>query len=270
MRKVKELSNSIKIGYSVYGEGQNVVFLLHGLIGSSLITDEWKRKISESNVRLIALERIGYGLSSQNMLSEVKDWVVIFKELVEKLGVQEADVIGISAGAPYAYALAYAVPDIIRKVYVLSGVPAVYKDDILKLYGNEGETAYKNFLTMPFDAVQEYYMNFMNRYKAISEGDELSMTVLNETLNQKCFGMALESVLQITPWNISFHEIKQEITYYHASNDAMVPYEAVLKMPPMFDHATFVDVQIDANDQDAHMSCADMAFESILSSNYKL
>ena len=53
------------------------------------------------------------------------DWAPLVSELADFLNLERFRVLGISGGAPYAYALAWAMPERVRVVAVVSGAPNI-------------------------------------------------------------------------------------------------------------------------------------------------
>ncbi|NCB32221.1 MAG: alpha/beta hydrolase, partial [Clostridia bacterium] len=265
---------SITIGdgrlyYQSYGNGEHIVILLHGLVGGSWLNEEWIYAIQMGNVRCIVPERPGYGNSSPLPFTCVGDWMPVAQRFCEALGVRTADVIGCSAGGPYAYATALALPDTINKVYVLGGVPAVYNSEVLRHYSEENQTAYKSFLENSQQAVQNYYMEQMKaaRRRMEEAGAGHIKIMLDEVIAQRCFGMAQESRLQIRPWEVEFSNIKQPIVLYHAKGDEMVPFAAAQEMAALLPRCEFHEMG-DADfpaGQSVHMSAISKAFCRIIS-----
>lgn len=78
------LSENHKLFYHVYGNGENTVILLHGLVGGSWLGDDWIHSIVQNNIRCIVPERPGYGTSSPILLQSVSDWIPIIQALGQK------------------------------------------------------------------------------------------------------------------------------------------------------------------------------------------
>lgn len=256
-----------RLYYQAYGKGEHTVLLLHGLVGGSWLGEEWRTAIEKANVRCIVPERPGYGDSSQIVLQSVSDWMPIAKALFSSLSLSCADVIGCSAGAPYAYATATALPDVVKKVYILGGVPAVYEESILQHYSEQNREAYNAFLEQPQSAVQAYYAAQMEESKqrlANTDLEHVKLTI-DEVLAQNCFGMAQESRLQILPWNLSFSAIPQPVQFYHSLEDEMVPYAAAKEMLSFFKQADFLDAELPAGATgSAHMATISASFVRIM------
>lgn len=258
------LDNKYKISYQIHGNGENTVILLHGLVGSSWLSHEWESGIDKANVNLIALERVGYGDSSQFEMKNVENWISIIQQVAKKLNINHADVIGVSAGAPYAYATACALPNVIKKVWVLSGVPAVYEDSILKYYSKENQMLYKSIIEKTISEIQENYVSQLK--KALEylkkDGEDYKVKIITEILNQNCYGMALESKLQILPWKLSLPSIQQPIVIYHAKEDEMIPFLAAKEMSLRFENCTFKEIM--TTGKDVHSKSSSYAFLELL------
>ena len=258
------LSNKHKISYQIHGNGENTVIFLHGLTGGSWMSHEWKAGIAKANVRLIALERVGYGDSSQFEMKNVGNWVSIIQQVVKELHIRRADVIGLSAGAPYAYASAWALPKVIQKVWVLSGVVAAYENSILKHYTKENQTMYKSFIEKTVSEIQKSYVNqlkgALEYFK--KDGEEYIVKTIEEILNQNCYGMALECKLQILPWELPLSGIQQPIVMYHAKEDEMIPFLAAKEMSLLFQNCTFKEMV--TTGKDVHIRSSSHAFLELL------
>lgn len=258
-----------RLYYQSYGNGGHIVILLHGLVGGSWLNEEWICAIQMGNVRCIVPERPGYGDSSPLEFNSVGDWIRVARRLCEALGIRAADVIGCSAGGPYAYATALALPDVVGSVYVLDGVPAVYKSEVLRHYSRESQDAYRKFFESSQQAVQEYYMDQMQaaRRRMEESGANYIKIMLDEVIAQRCFGMAQESRLQIRPWGLEFSDLRQPVSLYHAKEDEMVPYAAAQEMAALLPNCEFHEIQAAGlhAGQSVHMSAISKAFCKIIS-----
>ncbi|KAL9067896.1 MAG: hypothetical protein Q9157_006675 [Trypethelium eluteriae] len=106
------LDDGRKLGYSVYGarEGYSV-FWFHGWPGSRLRAKaNLLRCGSKLNIRLIAVDRPGIGLSDFQPNRTLLDWPKDVQALAAHLGIRQYKVIGTSGGGPYALACAKAIP----------------------------------------------------------------------------------------------------------------------------------------------------------------
>ena len=67
-------------------------------------------------------------------MSQVAEWGEIVSILVDKLNLSQFDVLGMSSGAPYSYAIGYKLPDKVRNIFIFSGIPALYDDKVLAVW----------------------------------------------------------------------------------------------------------------------------------------
>ncbi|WP_113673341.1 alpha/beta fold hydrolase [Vallitalea guaymasensis] len=258
------LDDGNKISYMTYGKGKKVVLFFHGLVGGAYISKDWKKEIEAKDITLIAIERSGYGYSSKIKMKNISQWIPIAKQIAKQLKLSKVDLVGCSAGAPYAYATASALEEIVEKVYILGGVPSAYKGSVLKHYDTSNQEAYKSFMTKPMNEIQEYYKKQLNDFKKYLKKDEddyIEKTI-DENLEQDCFGISQECKLQIENWGMCLSEIKQPIFLHHAVNDEMVPYEAAKEMTNYLQNCSFEEIHI--NGDKVHISSISKAFLQIL------
>ena len=101
-----QLPNDASLSYAEYGTSTGKpVLLLHGLVGS-ICSEGMEGSLCGLPMRVIALARPGYGDSDYFDMDCVADWGRLLTEFWDHLGLQSFDIVGISAGAPYAYSLA--------------------------------------------------------------------------------------------------------------------------------------------------------------------
>ncbi len=74
-------------------------------------------------VRLLALDRPGYGTSTPQPGRTLLDWPLDVDEVTRRLGIERFHVVGLSGGAPYAASVAYALPGRVLGVALVSPVP---------------------------------------------------------------------------------------------------------------------------------------------------
>lgn len=101
--------------------GETPVLFFHGLPGSRLDFLSESRACARAGVELIALDRPGFGLSSPHPGRVPLDWARDVAELADALELGHFAVLGYSAGAKYALACAYALPERVAAAGVLSG-----------------------------------------------------------------------------------------------------------------------------------------------------
>ena len=110
------------LGYAEYGDpGGRPVFYFHGFpscrVEAEVIDDAAKRR----RVRLIALDRPGFGRSDFQKHREIDDWPDDVKEVAAQLGIERFAVLGVSGGGPYVAACAAKIPELLSRAAIVSG-----------------------------------------------------------------------------------------------------------------------------------------------------
>ena len=77
-------------------------------------------------VRLLALDRPGYGRSSPQPGRTLLDWTRDVAFVADRLGLPDFHIVGLSGGGPYAAACAWALPERVRSVALVCPVPPAY------------------------------------------------------------------------------------------------------------------------------------------------
>lgn len=265
MKSFVKLDANQQIAYQVYGQGDHKLILYHGLVGGSWLSNEAISAIENANVTVYAIERFGYGSSSKGTIDHVGQWQEIIKTFSDHLGIKKVDVIGISAGAPYAYATARAFGDRVDHLWILCGVPAVYQTSILSHYSLDNQKAYKQFLIDDISVLQDQCLEQMNGALSYFKQGNIPYIVktLEEIIDHKCYGMARESQLQIKPWGVDLSQIKQTVHYIHAGEDEMIPIEAAKKMSEQMHKHDFDELNISG--EDVHLNTSVIGMAEVLS-----
>jgi pimeloyl-ACP methyl ester carboxylesterase len=76
----------------------------------------------ELGLRLVCLERPGFGLSDRAPSRTLIGWADDVADATRALGIEQFVVVGVSAGAPYALACGARVPELVRRVGIVGGV----------------------------------------------------------------------------------------------------------------------------------------------------
>lgn len=117
------LSTGRCLGYAEYGDPNGKpVFLFHGNPGSRY---EWSRVADPKTlrgVRAIAPDRPGFGLSDFQPGRTHLDWAQDIAELADHLALDQFAVIGFSSGGAHALACAWAMPELVSALGLISCV----------------------------------------------------------------------------------------------------------------------------------------------------
>jgi pimeloyl-ACP methyl ester carboxylesterase len=106
------LTDGRLLGFAEYGDpaGAPVLFF-HGEVGSRLLGRSIDADARRLGLRIVAPDRPGLGFSDFRPGRVIADWPADVVELAGALGIERFAVVGASAGAPYALACAWKVPD---------------------------------------------------------------------------------------------------------------------------------------------------------------
>ena len=122
------LRDGRKLGYAEYGgSSAKSIFYFHGFPGSRLEGAMVEDKLMQSNIRLIAIDRPGMGLSDFQEDRSILDCSDDVLELADYLGIKKFSVLGVSGGGPYALACAYKISTkVLTSCAVVSGSGPYY------------------------------------------------------------------------------------------------------------------------------------------------
>jgi len=120
-----ELTDGRALSYTDWGpEDAATVFYFHGLPSSRRELELTRPGLERNSlpIRVIALDRPGFGASTYQPRRGMLDWPDDVAEAADLLGIDRFAVLGVSAGGPYALACGQALPDQVRRVGVVAGV----------------------------------------------------------------------------------------------------------------------------------------------------
>ncbi len=112
------------VAYVEYGDPTGTpVVLFHGTPGFRVLGELFAGVARGSDVRLLAIDRPGYGRSDPWPDRSLGDAAAFVDPVLDDAGVPSADVVGFSGGGPHALALAAARPELVETVDVVAGTP---------------------------------------------------------------------------------------------------------------------------------------------------
>jgi pimeloyl-ACP methyl ester carboxylesterase len=114
--RVVLLRDGRRMAYAEWGraDGRPVV-LFHGMPGSRLLCPD-AEETARAEVRLITIDRPGYGRSSPRLGRTLLGWVSDYVEWAELVGLPPCPIVGWSSGGPYALACAVHRPECVTSV----------------------------------------------------------------------------------------------------------------------------------------------------------
>ncbi|HET6467157.1 MAG TPA: alpha/beta hydrolase [Geminicoccaceae bacterium] len=113
------LADGRRLAWRRYGEpGGLPILYLHGFLGSRLEP----AAAGELAADLIVFERPGYGESDPHPAPSLLAIARDLREGLDRLGIREFAVVGVSAGAPHALAMAHLAPERVQAAALVGGV----------------------------------------------------------------------------------------------------------------------------------------------------
>ncbi len=240
------------LGYEEYGDpAGRPVFFFHGIPGSRLFRppDEVTKR---AGVRLICVERPGYGESTFQKSRRMLDWPADVAQLADSLGIQRFAVMGHSGGGPYALACAYALPKRVRVAVTLSGVGPVDAAGATEGTVLLHTLAFRIGRHLPWWLLRTFARRIYGvRLSALQAGidreagrrvaaDQILFDqpeirrICDESeiegLRHGFDGVAWDVRLLIGPWGFSLNEIRVPVQVWHGTTDDQVSVRAARHM----------------------------------------
>lgn len=213
MRRAIHYRDGETLSYSEYGEGYPIL-VQHGMI-ASIDDDHLFERLIRSGKHLICIARPGYGESSPYAMENMMEWGEIVSILMEELKFSKCDVLGMSSGAPYSYAIAYKLPESVRNIFIFSGIPALYDDEVIQ----DWPYPVNRNVTIPEMQKVAHEIFFPN-----VTGEDLLKNDIRDSIMNNCFGIAQDLKLRCIDWGFKLSDIKQPVYMEHSRTDQNVPF----------------------------------------------
>jgi pimeloyl-ACP methyl ester carboxylesterase len=258
--------NGERVAFSEYGDprGEPVIFC-HGWPSSRTMAELTDEAARELHMRIVSPDRPGIADSTFMPGRKLMDWPPLVRELTDFLGLQKFRLLAISGGAPYAYATAWAMPERVSAVAVVSGVP-----DIAELNDHSGLlglyrlmlSAYRKFPQLsrwsfrfarpllslrPPRRSRAILLKLLQPCDAIALHDERAFEACFESQRRawqaSADGVLADAEIYAHPWGFSVSELHVPVRLWHGNSDrsfsAAVAREMAAKI--LNCHARFID-----------------------------
>lgn len=238
-----KLSDGRRMGYAEYGDPHGLpVLYCHGSPGSRWsVSDEMAQTSQALNIRMIAPDRPGYGLSDPMPERTLLDWSQDVSALINALGIKRFRVMGYSMGAPYALACAQALSERVAGVSVIGGLaPNIFSTEVTAAMPPSINAIYVMAKNDPADfpgALQSMIPDADTLFAAfagmISEPDKMLMMRPDitssfkrdcaETLAQGQAAIATDFILAANSWGFDLETIHAHVHIWNGIEDLNVP-----------------------------------------------
>jgi pimeloyl-ACP methyl ester carboxylesterase len=214
MNKTTRYKDGETLAYAEYGTvGGYPILIQHGLIAS--IRDSYLfDSLIHAGLRLICIARPGYGQSSPYPMRNVGEWSDIVAALVDELAITQFDVLGMSSGAPYSYAIGSRLPGRTRNIFIFSGTPALYDERVLSHW------PYPANKDASIDELEQLAEELF--FSGLNEQDLQRADIVDSRMNH-CFGIARDLKLRCQDWGFRLPELQTPVYMQHSELDDSVP-----------------------------------------------
>jgi pimeloyl-ACP methyl ester carboxylesterase len=237
LKKTVLYKNGNTLSYADDGDPNGMPILIqHGLIASINDYHLFDRLIA-AGARPISIARPGYGDSSPYEMKDVAEWGEIVSILADELGLAQFDVLGISSGAPYGYAIGYKLPDRVRNVFILSGIPALYDENVASLwpYPLQKDARIAEMQKLAY----ELFFSHLSK-------EDLEKDDIRDSMRNDCFGIALDLRIRCMDWGFRLSDVKPRVYMRHSRTDNVVLAEMTAGLLP--------NCHLEIRENDAHFS----------------
>lgn len=258
------LDNQRVLAYSEYGNKDGKpLFVCHGLNSSRLEAKVLHHLISSSDFRIIGIDRPGMGGSSFQKDRKILDFTDDISHVADSLNISKFTIIGTSAGAPYALACAYQIPERLVSCHIVSGLGAI--EESFDSLSDENKKFISITKKYPWIIQPIFWLLIgrlsQNKNKSdkfltniIQSLDEVDKTVLNEPIIRSLFiesfresyvngskGTAYDSILTYSkPWGFKLEDIKfNNIYLYNGGKDLSISLKMGENMNNLIDNSKY-------------------------------
>jgi pimeloyl-ACP methyl ester carboxylesterase len=257
-----KLPDGRRLGYATYGDPEGKPILFFPGAPSSRLMHPPGEQSKQLGVRVIVLERPGFGLSDFQPGRRILDWPEDVVAFSNGLNLDRFAIAGISAGGPYAVVCAYKIPQRLTGVAIISSVgPVDVPGGIEEMprIRRVGAFVAKRFplilrpilwlTSNPKRNPERFFQRMVSGNSAIdreilSRPSIKGMLVKSyiEATRNGVQGFAHESILLSNPWGFPLDEISLPVHLWHGEQDANVSLSAVRYMAEAISdcHATFL------------------------------
>jgi pimeloyl-ACP methyl ester carboxylesterase len=249
------LKDGRKLGYADFGKEDGFrVLLFHGTPGSRLwFTDDDTKSIARG-LRLIAVDRPGFGISDRKIKRTVLDWPNDVIELADQLQLNRFSVVGVSGGGVYAASCAYSIPvRIVSAVLVSSVAPfengkppkKMCLPNRLAFFLSKNlpwllRITYKTQKKLMHENASKYLTAIQNQVSHLCESDkhvlqsatyaQMLLVHMKEALRNGVEEAVSEPALLSRNWGFNCAEIKARVHIWHGMEDTLAPLAEIQKL----------------------------------------
>lgn len=236
-----ELLDGRTLGYAEYGDSKGrPLFYFHGWPSSRFQGERFDDVAKKLRVRVISIDRPGYGLSTYYEGRTLLDFCDDVVFLADKLNIKKFSVVGVSGGGPFAAAMAYKIPNRLQKVGIVVGLAPTWVPGILSGMSFTGKIGWANYSKFPFlahlgakyhDLDAKYFSGLFSKFEFRAKVDQAVLKSLKdeakrnkkEAFKQGSKGAEKDLVLYTKDWGFRLEDIKAKVYLFYGDADKNVP-----------------------------------------------
>lgn len=233
------------LGYAVYGDPEGwPIFYFHGFPGSRLEAQLADRVAARMGIRLIALDRPGFGLSDFKPRRTIFEWPDDVVKIADALRINRFATIGVSGGGPYAAACALKIPQRLTAVAIVCGLGPldtpngtdrmIRTNHLIFFLGRRLPWLAKISLWRiayqvrrnPEGTLRRMIVALPDPDKAVLARPEVKTAMKDnvvEAFRGGSRGAACELLLYTRPWGFLLQDIATRVNLWHGEQDVSVP-----------------------------------------------
>jgi pimeloyl-ACP methyl ester carboxylesterase len=255
------LSAGRSVALSEYGVKTGApIFFCHGWPSSRTMAQLTDAAARDLGLRIISPDRPGIRDSSFQAERRLLDWPPLVREMADKLGIENFKILGISGGAPYALAAAWALPERVRAIAVVSAAPPLadltdlsgllplYRW-LLFFYPRHRELLRFSFhLVRPFLSVKlpirlrPMLLKLLQPCDAAVMRDVAAFEACFESQRQawraSADGLMTDAEIYAQPWGFPLEEIQTPVRLWHGRKDRSFHWELGRSLGERLPHCT--------------------------------
>jgi pimeloyl-ACP methyl ester carboxylesterase len=255
-----QLPDGRLLGYSIYGPAQGrPVLYFHGTPSARLepllvmiFQVPLLSLLEQYNLRLIAVDRPGMGLSSYDAQRTLQSFAKDSKCLLDHLQVSSCPLLCWSGGGPYALAIAFHYPQLIQGLFLIAGFSRSFGEDEVyeqmgwnKVYFNtarklplalHGTLEVVKHAKLHSPISQKLYDLAAADYVYLKEVDKLNAfldVTVREALQSGTDGAVQEAALYFAPFGFRLQQVETPVYFWWGTDDNTVTYVHAKSMERM-------------------------------------
>jgi pimeloyl-ACP methyl ester carboxylesterase len=231
-----ELRDGRALGYEEWGPGGG--FPILGFLGTPLsaLAHLGEEAPEAAGVRLVLVDRPGYGLSDFQAGRRLLDWPSDVAQLADMLGLERFAVFGMSGGGPHAAACAYALPDRVSTLGLVSCPAPVWDHPQLRFSLPPHRQPLIELAARDREAVARVLVEDCRReLDEAARDDDYGDGPVDPSLRERLRAGTLEAtpegyahdlvILFVSPWGFAPEEISVPTLIWHGDRDPAVPFD---------------------------------------------